>query len=87
MQIPEKASCWICRRTKLEIEKYHNSTHIDKGELPKWLLLQHLIPLEFNATNKSTKEKGFYICPFCREAIIYVWSAKFLGSTKKANKN
>ena len=83
MKVPEKASCWICRRTKLEIDDYYHSVIVD-GELPKWLSLDHIIPLN-PSIDKIDRKKCFYICPFCREATIQIWCAKFLGA-EKANK-
>lgn len=82
MEVPEKASCWVCRRTRLELNQFYHSMLIE-GELPKWLVLEHIKPININLGEEDNKEKGFYICPFCREAIIQTWYAKFLGNVKK----
>src|SRR3989339_1160435 len=80
--VPQNASCWICRRTHKEVDDFYFSVTIDTkdGELPKWLCLAHIIPINYEG--KLNEAKGFFICPFCREAMTWSWFSKYLGNEK-----
>src|SRR3989339_722725 len=59
--VAQNASCWICRRTHKEVDDFYFSVTIDTkdGELPKWLCLAHIIPINYEG--KLNEEKGFSI--------------------------
>lgn len=67
-----KEKCWICRRTKEEVDEYKDKVHVE-GKLQKWLCLEHIVPVDWKGENGIDIENQFVICPFCREAIHWSW--------------
>jgi hypothetical protein len=68
--------CWICKRTKKEVDEYGKKINFQpRKRIPKWLYPEHIVPIR--------QKDAFVICPFCIEAIYWSFVEYNIGRIKQ----